>query len=406
MGAASGCGGRLHRRGHGRPLHPHPPPPPIKIEQAGGECAGDSATDVNHGGRIGSRATIVDALASPPDEPLRFGVIGYGYWGPNLARNFAELPGAALTAVADQSPLRREAAKRRFPWVTVHGQASDLIRNPNVDAVAVATPVVTHYMLAQAALEAGKHVLVEKPISTSSEEVLHLIEEAERRGLVLMVDHTFVYTGAVRKIHDLVQQGTLGQLYYYDSVRANLGLFQTDVNVMWDLGVHDLSIIDRVMAYKPTAVAAHAFSHVPGHPANIAYITLRFPENQVAHLHVNWLAPVKVRTTLISGSASMIVYNDVEPSEKVKTYDKGAMVEGDPQDRYQQLVKYRLGDMSAPQLDTTEALSVEIAHFIDCVRRGSAPLTDGWSGYRVVKILEAAERSSAAEGQLVALNWD
>jgi predicted dehydrogenase len=218
-----------------------------------------------------------------------------------------------------------------------------------------------------------------------------------------MVDHTFVYTGAVRTIHQLISEGQLGQIYYYDSVRVNLGLFQSDVNVIWDLAVHDLSIIDRVMPYRPVAVAAHAVSHVDGHPHNVGYVTLYFPERQIAHLHVNWLAPVKVRTTLIGGSDRMILYDDVEPSEKVKVYDKGAVSE--TSDRYKLLVKYRYGDMWAPQLDNAEALQVEVAHFIDCVRNGTQPITDGWAGLRVVKILEAADRSIREEGRVQKLEW-
>lgn len=333
---------------------------------------------------------------------LRVGVIGYGYWGPNLARNFAEHVGSTLCAVADRSPERREAAKRRYPWIATHQDSSTLIADPTVDAVAIATPVATHFEVALEAIQAGKHVLVEKPMTTSSEQALRLIQEAKRRGLVLMIDHTFVYTGAVRKIHELINEGQLGQIYYYDSVRVNLGLFQADVNVVWDLAVHDLSIIDRVIQQKPTAVAAHAVSHVSGHPENLGYVTLYFRDNQIAHLHVNWLAPVKVRTTLIGGRDRMILYDDIEPSEKVKVYDRGAM---QARDRYEMLVKYRYGDMWAPQLDNTEALQFEVAHFVDCVRSGTPPITDGWSGLRVVKILETADRSMRERGRALDIEW-
>jgi predicted dehydrogenase len=336
-------------------------------------------------------------------DGLRVGIIGYGYWGPNLVRNFAENGGSSVHAVADRSPERCEAAKRRYPWITTHEDASALIGDPCLDAVAVATPVATHFEIALEAIRAGKHVLVEKPLTASTEQALQLIEEAEKRRRVLMVDHTFVYTGAVRKIHEMISAGQLGPIYYYDSVRVNLGLFQTDVNVIWDLAVHDLSIIDRVMRHKPTAVAAHAVSHVSGHPENVGYVTLYFPENQIAHLHVNWLAPVKVRTTLIGGRDRMILYDDIEPSEKVKVYDKGAIPE--LSDRYELLVRYRFGDMWAPQLDNTEALQVEVAHFVDCVRNGTQPITDGWAGLRVVKILEAADRSIRDGGRPLQLEW-
>lgn len=333
---------------------------------------------------------------------LRVGIIGYGYWGPNLARNFSEHVDSTLTAVADRTPDRRQAAKRRYPWITTHDDASALIKDPAVDAVAIATPVATHFEIALDAIRAGKHVLVEKPITASADQALLLIQEAAKRRLVLMVDHTFVYTGAVRKIHEMIGQGQLGEIYYYDSVRVNLGLFQADVNVIWDLAVHDLSIIDRIMPHKPTAVAAHAISHVSGHPANLGYVTLYFPDNQIAHLHVNWLAPVKVRTTLIGGRDRMILYDDIEPSEKVKVYDRGAVHSSD---RYELLVKYRYGDMWAPQLDNTEALQFEIAHFLDCVRNGTQPITDGSSGLRVVNILETADRSIKERGRAVEIEW-
>lgn len=336
-------------------------------------------------------------------DALQVGVVGYGYWGPNLVRNFAAAEGSAVACVADASADRREAVQRSHPWATVYQSASELIADAAVDAVAVATPVSTHFDIAMEALRAGKHVLIEKPMTTTSSQALQLVEEAERRHLVLMVDHTFVYTGAVRKIHQVITEGQLGRIYYYDSVRVNLGLFQTDVSVLWDLAVHDLSIIDRVLEHRPTAVAAHAVSHVSGYPANVGYVTLYFPENQIAHVHVNWLAPVKVRTTLIGGSDRMILYDDVEPSEKVKIYDRGAMP--DASERYKLLVKYRFGDMWAPQLDTAEALQYEVEHFVDCVRNGTRPITDGWAGLRVVKILEAADRSVDSGGRILELDW-
>ena len=336
------------------------------------------------------------------DAALRVGIIGYGYWGPNLARNFVEHVGSSVTSVADRSPERRQAAKRRYPWITTHDDAGALVNDRTIDAVAIATPVATHFEIALEAIRAGKHVLVEKPMTATGDEALTLIQEAGNRGLVLMVDHTFVYTGAVRKIHEMITEGQLGEIYYYDSVRVNLGLFQTDVNVIWDLAVHDLSIIDRVMRHRPTSVAAHAISHVSGHPENLGYVTLYFPDNQIAHVHVNWLAPVKVRTTLIGGRDRMILYDDIEPSEKVKVYDRGAVQSGD---RYEMLVRYRYGDMWAPQLDNTEALQFEVAHFVDCIRNGTQPVTDGWSGLRVVKILEMASRSIKERGRALEIEW-
>src|SRR5437588_1125631 len=260
---------------------------------------------------------------------VRVGVIGYGYWGPNLVRNLAEVEGFRVTTVSDMSESRLALARARYPSITTTTDCHRLIDDPAVDAVVIMTPVSTHYPLALEALQAGKHVLVAKPITASSEHAVHLIEEAERRDLVLMVDHTFVYTDAVRRIKDLVDKGSLGRLYYYDSVRVNLGLFQHDVNVLWDLAVHDLSVMDYVLPDRPCAVAATGLSHVPGEPEDIAYLTLFFESQTIAHFHVNWLAPVKVRRTLIGGSRKMVVFDDLEPTEKVKVYDKGLNLKND-----------------------------------------------------------------------------
>ncbi len=332
---------------------------------------------------------------------IRIGIVGYGYWGPNLVRNFADTKGARLVAVADLRPDRLALVQARFPSVTTTTDALAVIRDPANDAVVIATPVASHFELAMAALRAGKHVLVEKPLASSSEEALALIDEAARRHLVLMVDHTFVYTSAVRKIRDLCVSGELGDIYYYDSVRINLGLFQHDVNVLWDLAVHDLSIMDFVIAARPTAVSATGLAHVAGEPENIAYLTMFFPGQLIAHVHANWLAPVKVRRTLVGGSRRMVVYDDLEASEKIKVYDKGISVNPDTENVYQMLVGYRTGDMWAPQLALAEALQVEAAHFIDCIANGRRPETDGEAGLRVVRILEAASRSVAEQGHLV-----
>ncbi|HMB82348.1 MAG TPA: Gfo/Idh/MocA family oxidoreductase [Vicinamibacterales bacterium] len=331
------------------------------------------------------------------------GVIGLGYWGPNLLRNVADLPGACLVCASDLRADRRDAAAARYPGIRTTRDAAELIQDPAVDAVAIATPVSTHFELAMAALRAGKHVLVEKPLAASSEQGRRLIEEATRRKLVLMVDHTFVYTGAVRKIASLVSSGELGELYYYDSVRVNLGLFQHDVNVIWDLAVHDLSIMDHVLPLKPRAVSATGMSHVAGGHENIAYLTLFFDTNFIAHIHVNWLAPVKVRRTLLGGSQRMIVYDDLEPSEKIKVYDRGITLNSNPENVYEMLVGYRSGDMWAPRLEAAEALKTEITHFLDCIERGVKPLTDGVSGLRVLELVEAASESMASRGRLVEL---
>jgi len=329
------------------------------------------------------------------------GVIGYGYWGPNLVRNFAEVPGARVAVVSDLRAPRLAEVQRRYPGVKTTADPGELINDPSVDAVVVATPVSTHFALAMGALRAGKHVLVEKPIAAAAEQAQRLIEEADARGKVLMVDHTFLYTGAVRKIHDLVHGPDFGDIYYYDSVRVNLGLFQHDVNVLWDLAVHDLSILDHVLPARPRAVSATGMRHVLGQPENIAYLTLFFDGRLIAHLHVNWLAPVKIRRTLIGGSKQMIVYDDLEPSEKIKVYDKGVTLNESNGGVYQLLVGYRAGDMYAPQVDTTEALRTELTHFVECIEGGRRPLSDGPSGLRIVQVLEAAARSIADRGRLV-----
>jgi len=335
---------------------------------------------------------------------IGFAVVGYGYWGPNLVRNIAELGDARLVTVCDRRAERLALVKSRNPSVNITEDFDEILRDPDIHAVAIATPVSSHFRLAMSALMAGKHVFVEKPIASSAEEAERLVEEAARRGLVLAVDHTFVHTGAVRKMRELVQEG-LGDIYYYDSVRVNLGLFQHDVSVVWDLAVHDLSILDYVLSVRPVAVSATGVSHVSGEPENIAYLTLHFPGNLIAHIHVNWLAPVKVRRTLIGGSKRMIVYDDLEPSEKIKVYDKGITLgkQADGQSIYQALVGYRTGDMWAPHLEVSEALAVELREFVGCIATGGTPIADGHAGLRVVRILEAATLSLAQRGRVIDL---
>ena len=332
---------------------------------------------------------------------IRVGVIGYGYWGPNLVRNFMEAQGSTVVAVCDLRPERLAMVQNRYPSIRTLTNWKDLLNDPEIDAVAVATPVSSHFELAMAALEANKHVLVEKPLASTSEQGLQLIDEAARRQCVLMVDHTFVYTGAVRKIRELIASNALGEIYYYDAVRVNLGLFQHDVNVIWDLAIHDLSIIDYVLPSRALAVSATGISNIPGQPENVAYITLFFADPQIAHVHVNWLTPVKVRHTLIGGSEKMILYDDLEPSEKVKIYDRGVTVSQSPEAVYEMLVSYRSGDMWAPRLDATEALLTEALHFIDCIKNSTKPETDGQAGLRLIQIVEAAERSLRARGKLI-----
>ena len=336
---------------------------------------------------------------------IRIGVIGYGYWGPNLVRNLFEAPGAQVACVADVRPDRLAVVSNRYPTVQTTQNVRELIEDPTIDAVAIATPVSTHYELALRALQEGKHVLVEKPLASDTEQVQRLMDLAAKRNLVLMVDHTFVYTGAVRKIRELVENGSLGEICYYDSVRVNLGLFQHDINVLWDLAVHDLSIMDYVLPYRPCAVSATGLSHVPGGPENIAYLALFFEGSQIAHIHANWLAPVKLRRTLIGASRKMIVYDDLDQSEKIKVYDKGITLNAqqNPEKLYQMLVGYRTGDMLAPQIDGTEALRREMDHFVHCIQHQQEPLTGGPAGLRVVEILQAASLSMAQRGRPIEL---
>ena len=338
---------------------------------------------------------------------IGFAVVGYGYWGPNLVRNISETTRAALISVCDRDGSRLDGVRGRYPSVTTTTNFEDVLRDPRVDAIAIATPVSSHFRLAMQALMAGKHVFVEKPMAATAEEASRMVDEAQRRRLVLAVDHTFVHTGAVRKMRELVESG-LGDMYYYDSVRVNLGLFQHDVSVIWDLAVHDLSILDYVLPEKPVAVSAIGMSHLAGEPENIAYLTLFFESKMIAHIHVNWLAPVKVRRTLVGGSSKMIVYDDLEPSEKIKIYDKGITTNchthpGYGEKVHQMLVGYRSGDMYAPRLDMTEALKHELNEFIDCIEQNARPVADGLAGLRVVRVLEAATRSLAQRGRVIEL---
>lgn len=337
---------------------------------------------------------------------IRIGVIGYGYWGPNLVRNFYETPGAQVVCVSDLRPDRLKLVQGRYPTIRVTTDQRELIDDPGVDAVAIATPVSTHYELALRALQAGKHVFVEKPLAGTGEQVQRLIDAAQKADRVLMVDHTFVYTGAVRKIREVIDAGTLGDIYYYDSTRVNLGLFQHDIDVIWDLAVHDLSIMDYVIPERPLAVSATGLSHVAGGRENIAFLTLFFGGPLIAHIHVNWLAPVKIRRTLIGASRQMIVYDDLEQSEKIKIYDSGITLDRrtDPAQKiYDVLVGYRTGDMLSPRLDMKEALGVEASHFVRCIEEKKTPISDGQAGLRVVQILEAASESMSQRGRPVEL---
>jgi len=330
---------------------------------------------------------------------MNFGVIGYGYWGPNVARNLANLDGAQLTAIAEMNPAARQRAEKAYPGIHVTPDACEVIKSTSIDAIAVITPVWTHYELTKAALEQGKHVFVEKPFTSTTQQAEELIELAARKNLKIMVDHTFLFTGAVKKIRQLVNDGALGKLFYYDSTRVNLGLFQHDINVLWDLAPHDLSIMDHLIRTHPEAVVATGEKHLNCHE-DVAFMTLYFPEQVIAHINVNWLSPVKVRTTLIGGEKRMVVWNDLEADEKIKVYDKGVNITN-REGVYELLVSYRSGDMWAPQVEQGEALRQELAYFVDCIASGETPHNDGCAGLRVVRMLEAATESLNQRGTLV-----
>jgi predicted dehydrogenase len=330
---------------------------------------------------------------------IRVGIIGYGYWGPRIARNFQGLAGCELSVICDKSAASLKRAMHAHPSVSVTSDAQDVLGSPCIDAVAVITPVWTHFEVAKAALENGKHVFVEKPFTSTVAQAEELIELAARKHLQIMVDHTFLFTGAVKKIRQLLDEGTLGKLYYYDSTRVNLGLFQHDVNVLWDLAPHDLSIMDHLIKAKPDVVIATGQKHLNSHE-DVAYLTIYFGDSIIAHINVNWLSPVKVRTTLLGGEKKMLMWNDLEADEKVKIYDKGVDITSG-EGVYDLLVSYRSGDMWAPRIEQTEALAAEAKYFIDCIESNTVPFNDGAAGLRVVKLLEAADRSLRERGRAV-----
>ncbi len=336
---------------------------------------------------------------------LKIGIIGFGYWGPNLVRNFNLTDGCDVKAVCDLSEERLTQVTKFYPRIKTFTDCKKFLEL-DLDAVAVATPVASHYSLAMQALQAGKHVLIEKPMAETSFQAKKLILEARERELILMVDHTFIYTGAVRKIHDLYKKGELGEIQYFDSTRMNLGLYQHDVDVIWDLAVHDLSILDFIIGEDPSSVSAVGTSHVLGMPEDMAYLTVFYKSGAMAHVGVNWLSPVKVRRTVIGCTKKMIVWDDLEPSDKIKVYDTGVTVTNDPEKIYDMIVGYRVGDMWAPHIPILEALAIEAEHFIDCITTKSSPITSGEIGLRVVRILEAASKSMKNRGAPIDLSGE
>ncbi|HEY2991817.1 MAG TPA: Gfo/Idh/MocA family oxidoreductase [Methylomirabilota bacterium] len=331
---------------------------------------------------------------------LKVGLIGFGYWGPNLARNLSEIRGVTLAAVADRRPDRREAAAARHPGARLFEDPAELVASRDIDAVIVATPVATHYELGLAALKAGKDVLIEKPLAATAAEAEMLLETAERERRVLMVDHTYVYAGAVRKIAELVDSGELGEVRYYDSLRINLGLFQSDVSVMWDLAIHDIALLQFLVRKRFLTVQATGGCHLGERMESVAHLTLGLDGGAQAHVNVSWISPVKIRQTIIVGDRKMLLYDDLEPDEKIKVYDRGVVFD---EDRPALLRDYRIGDMWAPRVDRREALAGVCAHFAECVRDRTTPLTGGAQGVESVRVLEAAQWSLRHTGQLVKL---
>jgi predicted dehydrogenase len=332
---------------------------------------------------------------------IKMGVIGYGYWGPNIVRNFRGIEDVTVCSIADKNPNALKRATKDCPGVELKTDYTALTGSPDIDAVAIVTPVNTHFEIAKTALKNGKHIFIEKPFTATSEQAVELIELAEKCKLKIMVDHTFIFTGAVRKIKEVIDKGDLGDIYYFDSMRVNLGLFQHDVNVLWDLAPHDLAIMDFLIAETPVAVSATGAAHV-NHVEDIAFLTVYFPNNIIAHINVNWMSPVKVRTTLLCGQKKMLVWNDLEPADKIKVYDKGVDISS-AEGVYKLLVSYRSGDMWAPKLEQTEALKLEAQHFIDCINNGGNNANDGYSGLSVIKMLEAADKSLKNRGLAVEL---
>jgi len=335
-------------------------------------------------------------------EMLNIAVVGFGYWGPNIVRNFYSAEKANVVFVCDRESKALKRVERSYPGIKTTTDYDDIVSSSEVDAIAIVTPVRTHYELARKALNNGKHVFVEKPFTSTVAQAEELLELADRKNLIIMVDHTFLFTGAVKKIKEFVDDNILGELYYYDSMRVNLGLFQHDVNVIWDLAPHDLSIMDYIVGEKAEAITATGKKHFCNGHEDIAFITVYFSNNLIGHFNVNWISPVKIRTTLIGGEKRMLLWNDLEADEKVKIYDKGVNIEN-REGVYDLLIKYRSGDMWAPRVEQSEALKAEIEYFIDCVLNDQVPFNDGRAGLRVVKILEASNESLKNNGKMIKL---
>jgi len=331
---------------------------------------------------------------------VTIGVIGFGYWGPNIVRNFLPIENVEVVAICDLSKSALMRAKKGYPALKTVSNPNDILTSKEIDAVAIVTPVYTHFELAKKALENGKHLFIEKPFTSNVSEAETLIELAEKKNLIIMVDHTFLFTSAVKKIKELTDNNILGELYYYDSTRVNLGLFQHDINVVWDLAPHDFSIMDYVINEKPTALLATGAEHFGTDLEDVAYVTVFFDNNLIAHFNVNWLSPVKIRSTIIGGEKKMLLWNDLEADEKIKIYDKGVNVESQ-EGLHNLLVEYRSGDIQVPRIDHIEALKIEVEYFVNCILNNEIPFNDGYAGLRIVRMLEATDKSLKDNGKMI-----
>jgi predicted dehydrogenase len=332
---------------------------------------------------------------------IRVGIVGLGYWGPNLVRNFNTCARTALACLCDSDPARLAAVGTQYPAAARTGDFAELLGDPSIDAVAVATPVATHHDLVKAALQAGKHVLIEKPLAASAPEAAELVTLAADLGRVLLVDHVFLYSPSVRNMAELIASGEVGDLLFFDSVRINLGLFQHDVNVLWDLAPHDLSIIDHLIGREPLSVVAVGGTHADHRREDLAYLHLDYGDHVLASVHVNWLSPVKVRHFLVGGSRRSLLYNELDISERLKVYDRGIDVSKDPDGKRQVMISYRSGDVLSPRLESTEPLLNLVEHFADCIEQGTEPISGPAQGLRIVRTLEAAQRSLSQGGTRV-----
>jgi predicted dehydrogenase len=335
-------------------------------------------------------------------DKINIGVVGYGYWGPNIVRNLQGIRGAQVVTICDKRRSIFKKIYELYPSIRLCDDYHDVTSAADIDAVAIITPVFTHFKIAIDALKHGKHVFVEKPFTASVRDAEELVKIADKKKLRIMVDHTYLFTGAVKKIKQMVDSNVLGSLFYYDSTRVNLGLLQYDVNVIWDLALHDLSVMDYIVKYRPVAISAIGIDHFARNKENIAYITVYFANNMIGHLNVNWLSPVKIRLTLIGGSKKMLVWNDLEPDEKIKIYDKGVKIRKTTS-IYKLLVDYRSGNMWAPKIDHTEALKSELDYFIKYLNGNFKAINDGYAGLRMVRMLEATSKSVRQGGKIIKL---